>query len=441
MRLNRVQIRNFRSIKDVVIEFDPKCRVLIGINESGKSNILRALALLGGDSKPVTEDDRREALPDESTVDEAFVRFVFSFEKTNSDELFETASKHILTIPKSPAIVSVDGKNLHLREICAVYNEGFYTVDIITKVKQYTCCRLSDKYQIIGGWKRPSNSCPKDFSVELEGNQFVVSEHKLIRSSDFPNIPNEYLEDAKFIDLNKLIRDEVIRLTEENIPEALVWEYDEKNLLPQTVNIAGFSADPNSCIPLKNMFALADCTDVNASITEARKGTDNQFQNFLDRIANKTTVQFRQIWEEYKDIEFSLKLNADKIIPGIKELNTHDFSRRSDGFKRFVTFLLMISVNVTTENLRNTLLIIDEPEVGLHPSSVRYLRDELVRVSSSNYVIYSTHSIFMIDSSNIDRHIIVKKIKRLQAPSPQRPQTSPRKSFSTMRWDFRYSKS
>lgn len=49
MRLNHVDISNFRSIKSIVINFDPKCRVLVGINESGKSNILEALSLLDPD--------------------------------------------------------------------------------------------------------------------------------------------------------------------------------------------------------------------------------------------------------------------------------------------------------------------------------------------------------------------------------------------------------
>ena len=83
--------------------------------------------------------------------------------------------------------------------------------------------------------------------------------------------------------------------------------------------------------------------------------------------------------------------------------------RRSDGFKRFVSFLLMISVNVKTDRIRNTLLLIDEPETSLHPSGARYLRDELINISRKNYVVYSTHSIFMIDNENIERHYIVKK--------------------------------
>ncbi|MDP2788854.1 MAG: AAA family ATPase, partial [bacterium] len=66
MKLNRVKIKNFRSIEDLEIKINPACRVLVGINESGKSNILHALALLG--EKLPTRDDIREPLPNESQV-------------------------------------------------------------------------------------------------------------------------------------------------------------------------------------------------------------------------------------------------------------------------------------------------------------------------------------------------------------------------------------
>jgi len=69
----------------------------------------------------------------------------------------------------------------------------------------------------------------------------------------------------------------------------------------------------------------------------------------------------------------------------------------------------MISVNVKTDDLTDTLLLIDEPEISLHPSGARYLREELIKISKTNYVVYSTHSIFMIDSGDISRHYIVKK--------------------------------
>lgn len=46
MILNRIEISNFRSISEETIKFEPQCRVLVGINEAGKTNILDAIALL-----------------------------------------------------------------------------------------------------------------------------------------------------------------------------------------------------------------------------------------------------------------------------------------------------------------------------------------------------------------------------------------------------------
>lgn len=39
----------------------------------------------------------------------------------------------------------------------------------------------------------------------------------------------------------------------------------------------------------------------------------------------------------------------------------------------------------------------------------KYLRDELIEIGKNNYVFYSTHSPYMIDSDNIFRHYIVTK--------------------------------
>ena len=70
MRLSKVQIKNFRSIADLTLNFDPPCRVLVGINESGKSNILNALSLLDEDVLP-EKDDVRDIWPDETSSNES----------------------------------------------------------------------------------------------------------------------------------------------------------------------------------------------------------------------------------------------------------------------------------------------------------------------------------------------------------------------------------
>lgn len=407
MKLNRVEIKNFRSIREITVNLYPTCRVLVGINESGKSNILNALAFLGGDHEPVRKDDLREALPDEDPIEESHVRFIFKFDKPESDKLFDIISSNILASTKNPDIVLISNKIKSVKDYCETRDEGLYVADILTEKKLFKYWTVS--YKLIAGWKKPSNTCPVDFNFDFKGQKYTLSKYKLIRASDFNDIPAEYLEDAKIDDLASISGKAITEITEENLPDTLFWDYDEDNLLPSSIKILEFSAKPDICVPLKNMFTLAGITDIPTSLANAKARGNNQFQNYLDGIAKKTTSHFRNVWKEYKNIEFSLRLNADQIEPGIKEKNTLDFSKRSDGFKRFVTFLLMISVNVKTDNLTDTLLLIDEPEISLHPSGARYLREELIKISRTNYVVYSTHSIFMIDSGDIGRHYIVKK--------------------------------
>jgi predicted ATP-dependent endonuclease of OLD family len=56
MRLNCIKIKNFRSIEELTITLEPRCRILVGINESGKTNILDALSLLSGDRAIIQKD-------------------------------------------------------------------------------------------------------------------------------------------------------------------------------------------------------------------------------------------------------------------------------------------------------------------------------------------------------------------------------------------------
>src|SRR3989344_3567222 len=178
MKLNRVEIKNFRSIKDITVNFEPACRVLVGINESGKSNILNALALLGKNFKPVKKNDLREALPDEDPINESYVRFVFKFQKEESDGLIEKVSSKILSSAKNPDIVSISNKNKNVKEFCATRNKGLYSADILSEEKSFKYWRLGTSHKLLSGWKKPTTACPTDFVVELKEQQYKLAEYK-----------------------------------------------------------------------------------------------------------------------------------------------------------------------------------------------------------------------------------------------------------------------
>lgn len=44
MKLKKIQINNFRSIKSETIDITHNCLILVGKNEAGKSNTLKAIA-------------------------------------------------------------------------------------------------------------------------------------------------------------------------------------------------------------------------------------------------------------------------------------------------------------------------------------------------------------------------------------------------------------
>ena len=281
MKLKRVDIKNFRSIKDIEIVFDPTCRVLIGINESGKSNILDALAFLSDDFQPVRKNDLREAADEDEKVKESYIRFVFKLEKSESDQVIDSVCSKILAKQRNPDIVSFKDETLKVKKFCnhGTRNEGLYRIEIMPKEgKTFRYWTLGNSYALLPGWKKPKDTCPPDLTVELDGQHHELARYDLVHAADFPDIPDEYLEDAEIDSLSSLHGQAVLEITEEHLPKALFWEYDEKNFLPESVEAVEFSQNPDLCIPLKNMFLLSGIDNIEEDLGRALEGTSNQIK-------------------------------------------------------------------------------------------------------------------------------------------------------------------
>ncbi len=408
MILDRIQISNFLSIPDnFEIKMNPKCRVLVGINEVGKSNILRALSMLCKDINP-SPSDKREPLPGEDPYKESFVRFVFKLASKELEEITSTFKDFILCSTLDKPVFKLSDRKISLKEFIQEKNEVVYKVDLADQAKKFTFWSLPKSYEIFSNWKKPAGNAPTTYTLK-NGKEIQLENIFLI--DKYEEIPNEFYEDATPEYINKTIGNKLIGYLERDLPDCIFWKYEEKNILPSKVDLAQFSANPDICLPLKYMFQLAKYDDIPNAFQDAKQRNINHgINNLLTRVAEEATKHFRSVWKDYKSIEFYLRENGSSIDAAIKDTkNLYGFEKRSEGFKRFVTFLLMISTRVKKELMKNTLILIDEPSIGLHPSAEKYLREELINISKSNYVVYSTHSIFMIDKDNIPRHSIIKK--------------------------------
>lgn len=410
MKLINIEIKNFRSIREETIKFSPNCRILVGINESGKSNILRALSLLSKETK-IVDTDISEVPPDEGYVDNAFVRFFFDLEKKEVEELIKNVKNKVVAGNEDFVLMKSENREVTIKEICEANEGGTFHVDLLKKERYPQYFKFELQPNVPDGLLKVSAKCPPNYKIkDNKGTSYIINPNQLINHHNFNSLNSGYLEKINTEEIGNLIGNEVAKIILKYKPESIFWKYDKKNVLPDTINLAQFASDPNNCLFLKHMFSLTGIKDISTEIRNAQQRGTTALKNLLNRVANQSTKYINEIWKEYQTIQFDLVQNGDNIDASIKDTyNNFPMKFRSDGFKQFVTFMLMISVRVKKDDLKGYIILIDEPGISLHPSGCRYLRDELIKISEKNIVIFSTHSIFMIDRDNISRHLIIKK--------------------------------
>lgn len=408
MKLSRVQIRNFRSISNITIRFEPRCRILVGINEAGKTNILRALAMLSAQEMPKADDVRVQP-PHEEMSQEAYIRFVFSLDRDERLGIYEQLLKRVIASEKLVMVHDGDTKKT-LAQLCDATTEGLYTVNLLNPGKSFEYWAFPDTQVLIDDWLVPSKSCPD--TITLQGRDNVPQTLKsalLVHKSVVQDAHLDHLTPASIEVVQSVLGKAITSYVKENLPDCIFWSHNDNHLIPARLPLDSFAGNPKSCLPLKHAFSLAGVDDIATEVDTAKKRS-NGMRNLLDRVAKKATQHIRNVWPEYKGISLDLRENGPNVETSVSDVhNLYDFARRSDGFKRFISFLLMVSAPTKTKTLTDVLILTDDPDAGMHPSGARHVRDELIRISNSNYVVYSTHSIFMIDRENIGRHIVVTK--------------------------------
>lgn len=412
MKLTKVKIVDFLSIKLAEVEFDFTCRILVGINESGKSNILKAVSLLDP-STPVNKACLREVLSTEAIPKESKIDFSFEFEDRDLIEILESVKQRVLDVSNEP-IIDFDGKRKNLEDFVKSRKSVLYRVDILKETKTPLHYQLLKGTKILNNFKKVSPTCPTDYEViTKDGDKYILCDYKFINIDNFEAIdPTVILDIKDEIEINQLLGNIQTDYLERNLPKVIFWQYKDVNLLPSRINLDSFIGAPENCVPLARMFNLAGIPneEIITEVNAVKALTPNRLSTFLKKIADKNTVYFRKVWREYPDVSFELRTDGPDIVAVIKDTeNTFELNQRSDGFKRFITFLLFISTQSNINSFKNSILIVDEPEISLHPTGVRFLRDELLEIAKNNIVLYSTHSIFMIDEKEISRHYIVKK--------------------------------
>jgi predicted ATPase len=144
--------------------------------------------------------------------------------------------------------------------------------------------------------------------------------------------------------------------------------------------------------------------------------TSEELISKLEAVQNRLSRQIFAYWSQNKHLKVRFRFdeaspgdpapfNAGKIFQTRIENTRHEatirLDERSTGFIWFFSFLVWFS-EVQKEFGNNLIVLLDEPGLTLHARAqadlLRYMKEKLV----PNYqVIYTTHSPFMIDSSDL----------------------------------------
>lgn len=414
MRINSIEIKNFRSIKHLTIPIqsygtganESKAAFLVGINESGKSAILDALNLISGgmedlnynDNCFIDAQDQDEYIEINICIDiqwsyhKSFWRKKIN-DKCNFDESF-TNQLDLIKLVKRIYKDTIDSYESYL--VTVNNNLPFYNY-------------------ILNSTQKTVNGVVKKVTTIENLAQF----NKISEIINEDNAKNYLLENQELLTKEKLetyLANILKSVFDYNIPKIQIWKSKPEYLINEEIDLIDFMNNTNLSIPLKNIFHIYGKIrdeDIKSAI---EKALSNQARcdELQEKISDKVTKYINKIWKEHKvKIKVSINSNLCKVHveDNDKKYAYYTMSQRSDGFKQFLSLILSLSVQNETNNLKNNIILIDEPEVHLHPSGIRYLRDEILKIGKNNFIILSTHSHYMIDTETPERHWIVQKKK------------------------------
>lgn len=116
------------------------------------------------------------------------------------------------------------------------------------------------------------------------------------------------------------------------------------------------------------------------------------------------TQRFGEWWKQ-GDYKFDFEADGDHFRIWVSDKNRPakvELEDRSTGLQWFLSFYLVFLVESEQEH-RNAILLLDEPGLSLHPLAQRDLSAFFEGLAATNQIIYTTHSPFLVDADMLDR--------------------------------------
>ncbi|CAH0169632.1 ATP-dependent nuclease [Peribacillus simplex] len=393
MKIKWIEIENFRSIRERQrITLNSDLTVIAGKNESGKSTILQALKCFN--EYEFSEDD--SSFSNERAEPEIEVCFELDAEELlitdNQEYDVEENSKFELIVTRSD-VSYYNGEVIDLG--IKPFEENIK--ELLFKIKQV----LNDN--LIG-------VVPNDLinNKDLENNDEYLFKQKF--NSFLKSVPedtqNKYLTEFDSIkEMLKNIEDEI---------EKKDYFYDCINsILPKFVLFDSFTDIlPNSFTNkdekqkiIERFFSITDCRSSNLFEVNGQKR-----KQLSNRVSANISGDFNDYYHQ-DTVKIKVEPDGDDIYFFIYDKDEEIPFRpeqRSKGFQWFLSFYITLKAEE-----KNSILLIDEPGLYLHPKAQKDILALLEKLSLDNQVLITTHSPYLIDPDYLERIRLVNKVNGL----------------------------
>jgi len=364
MKITKFKITNYRAIEDIELNLSFSINPIIGVNESGKTSVLKAILAF---------DKNRDRL--------------------NAGEHLEYQNKYSTSPTKGckiSATIKLDSS------------------EIEEMIKSLKISTESNDFSLVKKFK-PSSEFLLIRNLESSGNTYKYFHEELTQSTN--NKITRYLTNhlpfiLYFDDFSDRVPDEITfpldydktgKLTRNKLRE---WQ----EIIEEIFKRADTEGIDDNETPLQTYMNISD---------PDRKG------DILSDIEDELNKEIIKEWKRIKKSGKALGDDSEKlnlVIVNSKgrfefkvrdksnqdKRRTFNIGERSKGFQWFFNYMIKLKFNPNyKKKLENSIFLLDEPGSYLHAAAQGELLNELKRVSNKNTIVYCTHSQYLLNPSVI----------------------------------------
>ncbi|MGI0073969.1 MAG: AAA family ATPase [Nitrosotalea sp.] len=437
MRLRKFRVRAYRCIHDSGEIKVGDLAAFVGRNESGKTTILEALTLLNKEVK-VSELDLCDEMTEELKSEIKLVEGDFELSEKETAlirerflNLQDIKGIKISRTNKNPRIqydfgdVKISGeasKRLNSWENFVERIQSF-----VASMPNPIRIRLDTKF--FSAPPPRTRDVFMNMMAEFNNNVYLVASQESQIISEW----NKIYQDLDYIFDNMLIgtneRSALENFIEDKLHPHFVYFSDYKKILGN-IDLEEYVRETRGIRPkgieyveefdrtetVMNLFYLAD---LDANKLEEAQNSPSRLIKLLHNASRKLSDKLNPAWKG-DPIHVELRWNPGNILSVVISdvhkdgtvTNTGLLNRRAEGFKWTFSFIVNFAAETQRTELKEAILLLDEPARNLHPAQQRGISDLLKGLAGSNQILYATHSPFMIFDYTPGNLLVVELDKR-----------------------------